>query len=122
MRITEVYADAVGATHFREIPIQFKSRDFAPPSAPIDVSPETPMTTGVFLELPSGWDPNHHSTPRPQWVIVLRGHLKITVTDGAVTDFQSGDVFFLNDENSRGHQTVVQGQQSALLFLVGLAD
>jgi uncharacterized cupin superfamily protein len=122
MLITEVYADAVGATHFREISIVLKSRDFAPPSAPIGVSPETPMTTGAFLELPPGWDPSYHSTPRRQWVIVLHGHLKITVTDGTVTDFRSGDVFFLNDENSSGHQTVVQGQQSAVVLLVGLAD
>jgi uncharacterized cupin superfamily protein len=78
------------------------------------------MTTGVFLELPPGWDPKYHCTPRRQWVVVLRGHLNITVTDGTAVDFRPGDVFYLNDEDSSGHRTIAQGQQSALCFLVGL--
>ena len=122
MRITEIYADDVGATHIRDVPVALAPRDYAPPSAPMGVSPETPLTTGVILELPPGWDPLYHATPRRQWVVVLRGRLNITVTDGAAADLQAGDVFFLNDENSKGHRSLVQGQQPVALFLVGLAD
>ncbi len=80
------------------------------------------MTTGVVLELPPGWDPLYHATPRLQWVVVLKGHLRITVTDGARTDFRPGEVFVLNDQDSKGHQSLVQGEEAATLLLVGLTE
>ena len=122
MRITEIYADEAGETHIRENPINLTPRDFAPPSAPMGVSPDRPLTTGVFLELPPGWDPKYHATPRPQWVVVLTGHLNITATDGTAADFHPGDAFFLNDKNSRGHRSLVQGKKTVALLLVGLAN
>ncbi len=122
MQIREIYADDVNETHLRNVEVNLAARDFAPPSAPMGVSPETPMTTSVFLELPPGWDPRHHATPRRQLVVVLQGHLKITTTDGASADFRRGDVFFLNDKGSKGHLSLVQGQEAVGLFLVGVAD
>lgn len=70
MQIVEIYADEAGETHFRANAVNLNTRDFVPPSAPMGVSAETPLTTGVFLELPPGWDPKYHATPRPQWVVV----------------------------------------------------
>ena len=122
MQIVEIYADGGGETHFRTNPVSLAQRDFAPPSAPMGVSADMPLTAGVFLELPPGWDPKFHATPRRQWVVVLRGALHITATDGTATDFRPGDVFFLNDENSKGHQSLVEGPETVGLFLVGLAD
>lgn len=122
MQITEIYADDAGETHLRDTQVNFEPRDFAPPSAPMEVSPETSLTSGVFLELPPGWDPKHHATPRRQLVVVLRGHLNIATTDGAAADFRRGDVFLLNDKGSKGHLSLVQGQESVTLFLVGLAN
>ena len=122
MQITEIYADDVNETHLRIVQVNLVARDFAPPSAPMGVSSETPMTTSVFLELPPGWDPQYHATPRRQLVVVLQGHLNITTTDGASADFRRGDVFVLNDKGSKGHLSLVQGQESVGLFLVGVAD
>lgn len=121
MQIAEIYADEAGDTHLREVPVSLALRDFAPPSAPMGVSAEAQLTSGVFLELPPGWDPKYHATPRRQWVTTLRGHLRITATDGIAKDFRPGDVFYLNDENSKGHQSLVQGQETVALLLVGLA-
>ena len=121
MQFTEIYADGSGETHIRSQPIDLAPRDFAPPSAPMGVSAEISLTTGVFLELPPGWDPSYHATPRPQWVVVLRGHLNVAATDGKAADFRPGDVIFLNDANSDGHRSLVQGKETVALFLVGLA-
>ena len=57
MQITEIYVDQNGDTHFRDVPIGLTPRDFAPPSAPMGVSAEMPLTTGVFIELPAGLGP-----------------------------------------------------------------
>ena len=122
MQVTEIFADDVGETHLRDMQVNLETRDFAPPSAPMGASAETPLTSGVFLELPPGWDPQHHASPRRQLVVVLQGHLNIATTDGAAADFRPGDVFLLNDKNSKGHLSLVQGQESVTLFLVGLAN
>jgi len=119
MQITEIYSDETGETHIRANPVILAPRDFAPPSAPMAVSAEMPLTTGVILELPPGWDPNYHATPRRQLVVVLRGLLCVTTTDGTGAEFGPGDVFLLNDENSKGHQSLVQGEDIVALFLVG---
>ena len=121
IEITEIYSDEAGETHIRANPVILAPRDFAPPSAPMGVSAEMPLTTGVILELPPGWDPKYHATPRRQLVVVLRGYLHITTTDGTGADFRPGDVFFLNDENSKGHQSLVQGKETVGLLLVGHA-
>jgi hypothetical protein len=54
MQIVEIYADEAGETHFCANAVNLNTRDFVPPSAPMGVSAETPLTTGVFLELPPG--------------------------------------------------------------------
>jgi quercetin dioxygenase-like cupin family protein len=122
MQITEIFADSTGETHFHAVPVNLAPRDFAAPSAPMRVSSETPLTTGVFLELPPGWDPEYHASPRPQWAVMLQGRLKVTATDGTTAAFGPGDVLFLNDQNSKGHQSLVQGQEPVGLLLMGLAD
>jgi len=122
MQILEIYADGAGETHFRDFPIALAPRDFAPPSAPMGVSIDTALTTGVFLELPPGWDPKYHATPRRQWVVILRGQLNITMTDGTTVSFRPGDVLLFNDANSKGHRSLVEGEGTVACFLVGLAD
>jgi hypothetical protein len=119
MHLTEIYVDLNGDTHFRDVSIALAPRDFAPPSAPMGVSAELALTTGVFIELPAGWDPRYHASPRRQLVIVLKGALHITATDGATRDFGPGGIFLLHDEHGKGHQTLVKGQEKVELFLVG---
>ena len=36
-------------------------------------------------------------------------------------DFRPGDAFFLNDQDSKGHQSLVQGEEAVALLLVGLS-
>src|SRR5262245_59825722 len=119
MQITEIYVDQNGDTHFRDVEIGLARRDFAPPSAPMGVSAEMPLTTGVFIELPAGWDPKYHASPRRQLVIVLKGALHVTATDGATRDFGPGGTFLLHDEHGKGHQTLVKGRETVELFLAG---
>jgi hypothetical protein len=54
--------------------------------------------------------------------VVLRGTLRITASDQTVAVFHPGDIFFLNDPNSKGHQSLVQGEETVALLLVALSD
>ncbi|MHA1554626.1 MAG: cupin domain-containing protein, partial [Alphaproteobacteria bacterium] len=109
-------------THFRDVSIALTEEHFAPPSKPIGVSPETAVTTSLFLEAPPGWDDTSHATPRRQWAILLSGLLKVTCGDGDSVIMKPGDAVLLNDPSGKGHLSEVQGDEPARFFLVGLAD
>lgn len=122
MELTEIYADAEGETHFRSTEIDLEMRNFAPPSEPIQISPELPATTGLFLVAPPGWDKDFHPTPRKQLAIMLEGKATVRASDGDVIDFNPGKAILLNDGDSKGHLTQILGDQNATVLLIGLAD
>ena len=122
MELTEIYADAERETHFRNAEIDLELRDFAPPSKPIRLSPEMPATSGLFLVAPPGWDEDFHATPRKQLAILLKGEATVSTSDGDMMEVRPGDVILLNDRNSRGHLTRIQGDHDATWLLIGLDD
>ncbi len=122
MEILEIYADEAGETHFRRTSIAMESRNYAPPSAPVRVSAEDAVTTSLFLAAPPGWDTEFHPTPRRQYAILLSGRVTATVTDGETIEAGPGTVVLLNDADSKGHLTKVQGGEDAHFLLVGLQE
>ena len=122
MDLIEIYADAGGETHFRRTSLEFAERDFAPPSQPIQISTEMPSTTSLVLTAPPGWDKEFHPTPRKQLAVMLAGKATITASDGETIDVRPGAIVLLNDSDSKGHLTQVQGDRDASFLLIGLAD
>ena len=49
MKLQEIYADRDGRTRFREIDLDLRELAFAPPSEPVQVTPELAATTARFL-------------------------------------------------------------------------
>lgn len=121
MELIELYASTDGETHFRVTEIDLDMRDFAPPSKPIKVSADMTSTSSVFLMAPPGWDKAFHPTPRRQLAVVLDGKANIRASDGEAINVTPGDIILLNDQNSKGHLTQVQGDQDARFLLVGLS-
>ena len=118
--LTEIYADEQGETHFRKIEINFEIREFAPPSMPVNVSPEVPTTTCCFMIAPPGWDKDYHPTPRKQLCVMLEGKLTVTATDGDTFEMGRGGVLLVNDATSKGHLSQIQGDEDASFLFVGL--
>lgn len=122
MELVEIYADGAGETHFRKTRIELEMRDFAPPSQPIRVSAEMASTSSVFLVAPPGWDEEFHPTPRRQLAVMLEGEATITASDGETIPARPGTVVLLNDQDSKGHLTRVQGDKDAAFLLIGQDD
>ena len=120
MELTEIYADAEGETHFRTVEIDMDLCDFAPPSKPINLSADLPSTSSVFLTAPPGWDKSFHPTPRKQLAVMLKGKATVSASDGSTIEVSPGDVVLLNDQDSKGHLTQIQGIQDATFLLIGL--
>jgi uncharacterized cupin superfamily protein len=119
MKVTEIFADDQGETHFRAVEIDFETRAFAPPSLPVKVSAEIPSTTSLFMIAPPGWDKEYHATPRKQFCIMLQGKLNVEATDGQSIKMGPGDVLLVNDAESKGHLSTIQGDQNAVFIFVG---
>jgi uncharacterized cupin superfamily protein len=120
MKVTEIFADDQGETHFRAVEIDFETRAFAPPSLPVKVSAEIPSTTSLFMIAPPGWDEEYHATPRKQFCIMLQGELRVEATDGQSIEMGPGDVLLVNDAESKGHLSTIQGSQNAEFMFVGV--
>lgn len=120
MQLTEIFADDRGETHFRRLEIRLETRDFAPPSMPVQVSAETSTTTSLFMIAPPGWDKAFHATPRRQLCVMLKGSLTVTATDGETIEMGPGDVLLVNDASSKGHLSQIQGSEAASFIFVGL--
>jgi len=122
VELLEIYADEAGETHFRKSNVELEMRHFAPPSAPLEISAEMPATTSLFLVAPPGWDDAFHPTPRRQLGVLLDGALRITLSDGESVMLQPGNFFLLNDQDSKGHLSQVQGDRPARFLLVGCPE
>lgn len=122
MLLTEIFADEKGETHFRKIEIEFKKREFAPPSKPVQVSKEVSTTSALFMIAPPGWDKEYHPTPRKQLCVMLSGALSVTATDGKTIHMGPGDVLLVNDTACRGHLSQILGNENASFLFVGLED
>ena len=122
MDLLEIYGDERGETHFRKTSVEFELRDFAPPSAPIGISAEMPATTSLFLTAPPGWDDAFHPSPRRQLAILLDGVLSVRVTDGESIMMKPGEIVLLNDQDTKGHLSKVQGDRPVHFLLVGCPE
>ncbi len=118
MELVEIYADAAGETHFRRTEIDFDLRECAPPSQPLGVSAEIGTSSCLFLSAPPGWDKDFHPTPRKQLAVLPDGNIRISVTDGGTIAMTPGTPFILNDGDSKGHLTQVQGDRDASFLFV----
>lgn len=102
MRITRVYSDGNGDSHFGEIEIGLGD------SGPIGrLSERLPVNSIIFRENDAGYDYDWHNAPERQYIVLLDGEIEIEVSDGEKRVFRSGDVLFVEDVDGRGHRTRV---------------
>ena len=98
MKITRVYSDSKGESHFGEVEIELKTKG---PSG--SLSEKFPATGIMFREVPSTYDYDWHNAPRRQYIINLDNGVEITVSDGETRRIGAGEVFLVEDTTGKGH-------------------
>ena len=53
---------------------------------------------------------------------MLAGKATVTASDGETIDVRPGSIILLNDSDSKGHLTQVQGDMEASFLLIGLQN
>jgi hypothetical protein len=120
MKYTRVYADANGESHFEDVPMEFKSVDFAPPAPPLNLTEFSPATQYALLRAPVGWFGDWHPAPSRQVHFYLSGEVEAEVSDGEVRRFGPGSVILVEDTTGRGHTSRAVGTTDVLLAIVQL--
>jgi hypothetical protein len=112
MRIHNLYTDANGESHFRDIEV-----DWAEERRGSKLSKRLPATGIIFRETVAEYDLDWHPAPRRQYIVNLDAGVKITASDGESRIIQAGEVILVEDTTGKGHQSQGLGQMRHSLFI-----
>ena len=119
-RVTRIVTDVRGGTAFAEADVPLELGDFAPPAPPMLRSEPVAARAVRFVGATAGWDSPPHPAPARQYIVMLRGTVRATVTDGETRTFMPGDVVLLEDTTGEGHRTFIPGDADWLALVVVL--
>jgi hypothetical protein len=112
MRIHNLYTDAAGESHFRDIEI-----DWAEERRGSKLSKRLPANGIIFRETTAEYDLDWHPAPRRQYIVNLDAGVKITASDGESRIIAAGEVILVEDTTGKGHQSQGLGQMRHSLFI-----
>jgi len=104
MRIHNLYADAKGETHFRDIEL-----DWAENTPGGLMTKRLPATGIIFRQTPAAYDLDWHPAPRRQYIINLDAGVEITASDGESRIIGAGEVILVEDTTGKGHLSKAVG-------------
>jgi len=104
MRIHNLYEDANGESHFRDIEVEW-----APESPSGKVSKRMPATGIMVREITANFEDTWHPAPRRQYVISLGGSVDITASDGETRHIAAGEIVLVEDTTGKDHITKSSG-------------
>lgn len=98
MRIHNLYEDANGESHFRDIEIEWVGERRGS-----KLSAHIPATGLIFRQVQPDYDLDWHPAPRRQYIINLDAGVQITASDGESRVIGAGEVVLVEDVSGKGH-------------------
>ncbi len=98
MRIHNLYTDADGESHFRDIHVEWVEETPAG-----KLSRRLPATGIIFRQVPATYDLDWHPAPRRQYIINLNAGVQLTASDGETRTIGAGEVILVEDTTGKGH-------------------
>src|SRR5687767_16036457 len=113
MRIHNLYVDANGQSHFRDIEIEW-----AEERRGSKLSKRLPATGIIFREVPADYDLDWHPAPRRQYIVNLDAGVQITASDGEARRIGAGEIILVEDTWGKGHLSkALDGKLRHCLFI-----
>ena len=100
MRVTRIFSDEAGDSHFGEVTYALKDAGGIG-----RLSEAVPAKRVYFRENEPSYSYDWHVAPRRQFIVLLDGAIEIETSDGAKRTFKGGDVLLLEDTTGKGHRT-----------------
>src|ERR1700716_784404 len=98
MRIHNLYTDANGQSHFRDIEIER-----AEERRGSKLARRLPATGIIFRETVAEYDLDWHPAPRRQYIVNLDAGVQITASDGETRKIGAGEILLVEDTWGKGH-------------------
>ena len=104
MRIHNLYTDASGESHFRDIQVEWIEETRSG-----KLSRRLPATGIIFRQVPPTYELDWHPAPRRQYIINLDAGARITASDGESRVIGAGEVILVEDTTGKGHLSKAVG-------------
>jgi hypothetical protein len=98
MRIHNLYEDAQGVSHFRDVDVEWATEG---PGG--KMSKRLPATGIIFRQTAATYDLDWHPAPRRQYIVNLDAAVEITASDGEKRVIGAGEVILVEDVSGKGH-------------------
>jgi len=113
MRIHNLYVDADGETHFRDVEVEWAHEGLGG-----KLSKRHAATGVIFRETAGDYDLDWHTAPRRQYIVNLDAGVEITTSDGEKRVIGAGEVLLVEDVTGKGHLSkAVSGQIRHSIFI-----
>jgi hypothetical protein len=113
MRIHNLYLDANGQSHWRDIEIEWAEQN---PGGKL--SRRLPGSGIIFRETGGDYDLDWHPAPRRQYIINLDAGVRITAGDGEARVIGAGEVLLVEDTHGKGHLSqAIEGKMRHSIFI-----
>ena len=113
MRIHNLYTDANGQSHFRNIEVEWVETRRGS-----KLSKRLPATGVIFRETAAEHNVDWHPAPRRQYIVNLDAGVKISASDGESRVIGVGEVILVEDTTGRGHLSrAVDGKLRHSIFI-----
>ena len=100
MKITKIFSDEKGETHFEEVEIPLIDQgEIGFLSENIDVKKLQ------FRTVSANYDYDFHCAPQRQYIILLNGGVEIETSLGEIRQFKTGEILLVEDISGKGHKT-----------------
>src|SRR5262245_59786788 len=113
MRIHNLYEDANGISHFRDVEIEWvEEKNFSKLSARL------PATGIIFRETSGDYNLDWHPAARRQYIINLDAGVEFTASDGEKRVIGAGEVLLVEDVTGKGHLSkAIGGKMRRSIFV-----
>ncbi len=98
MRIQNLYCDADGESHWRDIEVEYVEQNEAG-----KLSARLPASGIIFRQTQAEHDRPWHPAPRRQYIINLDAGVQLTASDGEARVIGAGEVVLVEDTSGKGH-------------------
>ena len=113
MHVHNLYADANGESHWRDIEIPWVNE-----TRGSRLSERFPATGIIFREVPPVYDLDWHPAPRRQYIINLDAGVQLTASDGEARVIGAGEIILVEDTTGKGHLSkAVDGKMRHCIFV-----
>ena len=117
MRIHNIYVDAQGETHFRDIEVEWVEER---PGGKL--SRRLPATGIIFRQTGGDYDLDWHPAPSRQYVVTLSGESEIELEGGRKLRLGPGHILLAEDTTGQGHISRAIGAGERISLFIPLAD